>query len=248
MNLFNLHSIYILIFLASSVLVVAQDSVIPLYTYPPNDGTKSYFVKGGNGTNIFVDEKGDPKKNTILFSSGHLTSRISWDPQWFDPELYKKFHLVRYDYRGIGRSGKPNYPNSHSLDLFSDDLSAVINELHSNYNFKKKKIILIGWSIGTPVSINFMKRYPNVVIDGLISVCGIVNNSNIIDDTVAPYLPDIIDPKENFPKVVLGLDVFVSHISFKPFSDELRSFFLGNAVVTPLEYRRAVLGKYRISS
>src|SRR5437868_7359443 len=125
MNIFKFNSIYVFIFLAASALTVAQ---VPLFPFPPNDGTKSYNVTGENGVNIFVEEKGDPKKTTILFSSGFLTSRVSWDPQWYDPELFNNFHLVRYDYRGIGNSDKPTTQGSYSVDLYGADLSAVITK------------------------------------------------------------------------------------------------------------------------
>ncbi|CAG8522058.1 9305_t:CDS:2 [Funneliformis mosseae] len=76
---------------------------VPLYTFPVDDGTKSYHVKGGS------DDK--------------LGS------QWIDPKLYQKFHLVRYDYRGMGNSDNPNYP----LDLNAYDLFAVVTKLLKLY-------------------------------------------------------------------------------------------------------------------
>src|ERR1043166_3949382 len=135
MNLYKFFSYCIFILLTASAVAVAQ---VPLFPYPPDDGSKSYYVTGENGVNIFVEEKGDPEKTTILFSSGFLTSRISWDPQWFDPELYKNFHLVRYDYRGIGNSDKPTSEGSYSIELKAADLSAVIGKIEN------KKIVLVG--------------------------------------------------------------------------------------------------------
>src|SRR5688572_17192672 len=105
-------TIFIFAFLIVPAMTAAQ---VPLSAFPINDGTKSYYVTGGNGTNIFVQEKGEPSKTTIILSGGIFTSRTSWDPQWFDPELYNNFHLVRYDYRGIGDSDKPDY--GYTLDL-----------------------------------------------------------------------------------------------------------------------------------
>ena len=81
MNLFKFFSFYAFVLLTASAVTLAQ---VPIFPYPPDDGTKSYYVTGENGINIFVEEKGDPKKTTILLSTGFLTSRISWDPQWFD--------------------------------------------------------------------------------------------------------------------------------------------------------------------
>ncbi|RIA85595.1 Alpha/Beta hydrolase protein, partial [Glomus cerebriforme] len=259
MNLFKFFLGFIFTFLTISTVTVAQ---VPLYTFPMDDGTKSYYVTGGNGVNIFVDEKGDPTKTTIIFSSGFLTSRTSWDPQWFDSELYENFHLVRYDYRGMGNSDKPTVnshsvdlntdpstiymgnidTNPYSLDLKADDLFALISKLSSEYDFKEKKIVLVGWSIGIPVSLNFMKNYPDIKIDGLVSAAGLVNNTGReLDDKILSFFQTMIDPQKNFDEVISGLDAIYRTISFKPFSDELHSLFLGNSVMAPFEYRMSVI-------
>jgi pimeloyl-ACP methyl ester carboxylesterase len=234
MNSFKLLSFYTFILLTVSAVAIAQ---VPLFPYPPDDGSKSYHVTGENGVNIFVEEKGDPKKTTILFSSGFLTSRISWNPQWFDPELYKKFHLVRYDYRGIGNSDKPTSAGSYSLELHAADLFAVIDNLSSKYDFFKKKIVLVGWSIGTPISLTFMKTYPDIKIDGFVSVCGLVNSTCTDDPRVPPIFQDISDPQENYSKVVNAMERFYKLTTFKQVSDEILSIFVGVAVRAPYQYR-----------
>ncbi|RIA92583.1 Alpha/Beta hydrolase protein [Glomus cerebriforme] len=258
MNLFKLISTFIITIFSVSAVTVAQ---VPLYTYPADDGTKSYYVTGGNEVKIFVEEKGDPTKTTIIFSSGFTTSSKSWNPQWFDPEIYENFHIVRYDYRGIGNSDKPNtnmIPNSivlndekfnrylgdpnsnpYSYDLKATDLFAIINKLSSDYDFKNKKIVLVGWSIGTPISLNFMKNYPDIKIDGFISVAGFVNNTREISDKTFTLFQKIMDP-ENLNNIASGLDEFIKLFSFKPFSYELYSFFMGTSIMAPFEYRISV--------
>lgn len=263
MKLFKLFSGFIFAFFTVSAVTVAQ---VPLYTFPADDGSKSYYVTSENGVNIFVEEKGDPKNPTIVFSSGFLTSRISWDPQWFDPEICEKFHLVRYDYRGMGNSDKPNKDlyspdlnadlftrymsnidnsNSYSLDLHAADLFTLISKLSSEYDFKEKKIVLVGWSIGVPISLNFMKNYPDITIHGLMSITGLVNNTRKVDDKIAPFFQDMVDPQDNWFKVVSGIDRIFSLISYKPFSEELKLLFLGSAAMASLEYRLSAIGKHK---
>ncbi|RIA79357.1 hypothetical protein C1645_794490 [Glomus cerebriforme] len=160
MNLFKLFSGFIFAFLTISAVTVAQ---IPLYTVPIDDSTKSYYVTGGNGIKIFVDEK------------------TSWDPQWFDPELYENFHLVRYDFRG--------------------------------------------WMVnGYSCIFKFYENYPDIKIDGLVSVAE-------LNEKVVPYFLNIVNPQDNFGKVISGLDEIYRSTSFKPLSDELHAFFLGNSVM-----------------
>ncbi|PKY60728.1 hypothetical protein RhiirA4_550753 [Rhizophagus irregularis] len=115
MNLIKSILIFILACLNVSAVIAVK---VPFDVYPPNDGTKSYYVKGENGVKIFVDEKGDPTKTTILFSNAFLHSRTTWDPQWSD---------------------KPDNENSYSYDINGEDLSAVVRKISSK---KKKKIVL----------------------------------------------------------------------------------------------------------
>ncbi|RIA94339.1 Alpha/Beta hydrolase protein [Glomus cerebriforme] len=261
MNLFKSFLVFIFACLTISTVFAVTVAQVPLHTFPVDDGTKSYYVTGKDGVNIFVEEKGDPKKTTIIFSSGFLTSRTSWDQQWYDPKFKEKFHLIRYDYRGIGNSDKPHtkpHPFVINSDLFNtkhicysdnsdtspytfdsqaDDLFALINKLSSKYDFKKKKIVLVGWSMGTPITLNFMKNYPNIKIDGFVSVSGLVNNTNVFHGVIETLFQDMIDPQEKFSRVITGLDGFIRLFPFKPFSNELHSFFLGNAVMAPIEYR-----------
>ncbi|RIA81861.1 hypothetical protein C1645_789424 [Glomus cerebriforme] len=121
--------------------------------------------------------------------------------------------------------------NPYSLDLKSADLFSLINKLSSEYDFKEKKIVLVGWSTGTPVSLNFMKNYPDIKIDGLVSVAGFVNNTGReLNEKVVSYFLNIVNPQDNFGEVISGLDEIYR-------STSLHAFFLGNSVVAPYEYR-----------
>ncbi|CAB4426742.1 unnamed protein product [Rhizophagus irregularis] len=236
MNLIKSILIFILACLNVSAVIAVK---VPFDVHPPNDGTKSYYVKGENGVKIFVDEKGDPTKTTILFSSAYLNSRTTWDPQWFDPKLNKKFHLVRYDYRGLGRSDKPDNENSYSYDINGEDLSAVVRKISSK---KKKKIVLVGWSLGVPITLTFMKNHPDIKIDGFIAVCGPVNDTII--NLVDPPLSNII--QESYDKVFLGIDGELKLFPYKPFRDELHAFLLGNAFTSTSGYRKTVTKPYNL--
>ncbi|CAB5202151.1 unnamed protein product [Rhizophagus irregularis] len=70
-------------------VIIAQ---VPIYTFPIE--TVNYYVNGGNGIQIYVEEKGNTEKTTILFTSDYMSSRQSWHPLWYDAELGEKFHLI----------------------------------------------------------------------------------------------------------------------------------------------------------
>ncbi|CAB5380610.1 unnamed protein product [Rhizophagus irregularis] len=114
-------------------VIIAQ---VPIHTFPIE--TVNYYVSGGNGIQIYyVEEKGNPEKATILFTSGYMSSRQSWHPLWYDTELGEKFHLVRWDYRGTGRSDKPRDVKAYSLELSGQDLQAVITKIKIDKPNKK---------------------------------------------------------------------------------------------------------------
>lgn len=84
-----------------------------------------------------------------------------------------------------------------------------------------------------------MKTYPDMKIDAFVSVCGLINNTNPPDPdpSIAPILQDLVDPREIYSKVVNALDTIFKFTSFKPFSDQVQTLFLGIAVKAPLQYR-----------
>lgn len=95
-----------------------------------------------DGTPIFAEAAGDPSKPTIVFLHGLSSTGLAWDKVFSDPALLRDFHLVRYDMRGHGRSGKPFEPERYESARFAEDFKAVCD------GFGFTKPFLAGWSIG----------------------------------------------------------------------------------------------------
>ena len=208
--------------------IIAQ---VPINTFLTK--THNYYVTGGNGVQIYVEEKGDPEKTTILLTSGHFTAGFMWDPQWLDPHLYKRFHLVRWDYRGIGRSDKPKDADAYTLNLHANDLDAVVTKIKSKRS--NKKIILVGWSYGSITSLTFMKNHPDIKVNGFVSVAGLANfNFTFPKDIYAA----ITDPIDNFSTVIGGLSKSIKRYTFK-MSDQLHALLVGQAALVTPGYRKA---------
>lgn len=93
-------------------------------------------------TQIYAESAGDSTKPTIVFIHGLASSGTCWDNQFSDPALLRDFHLVRYDLRGHGRSGKPLDPKSYESIRFAEDFKAVCD------GFGCSKPFLAGWSLG----------------------------------------------------------------------------------------------------
>lgn len=95
----------------------------------------------------------------ILVHDGVLDSP-AWDGVW--PEFCKRFHAIRYDRRGYGRS-----PAATHGYYATDDLDAILRHL------TLKQVAIVGSSHGGEISINFTLDRPEVV-QKLVSVGAVV--------------------------------------------------------------------------
>jgi 3-oxoadipate enol-lactonase len=67
-----------------------------------------------NGSKIYYEEYGGPGINLVLLHDGLLHS-ITWDEVW--KPLCSKYHVIRYDRRGYGRSEAARAPYVPEEDL-----------------------------------------------------------------------------------------------------------------------------------
>ncbi|PKK64026.1 hypothetical protein RhiirC2_788070 [Rhizophagus irregularis] len=96
-------------------------------------------------------------------------------------------------------------------------------------NLIKILTIIIGWSMGTPTTMTFMKNNPDIKIDGFISVGGMIYLN---------FTKATIDPDYKFSTIAYGLNGFSNFRTFKPASDQFRAFKLGESIIVPPEYRK----------
>lgn len=120
---------------------------------------KSYYIKGGSGTKLFVNEGGNPYGVPILFVHSLSQSRMSWIKQLSSYSL-KKFRLIAFDLRGHGLSDKP-HDGYHEAENWAEDINSIISylELH--------KPLLVGWSYGGKVVCDYIKIYGEDNISGI---------------------------------------------------------------------------------
>ena len=105
------------------------------------DGTTLYYEEAGNGP-------------AMLFIHGMAGFAGVWSDQMarFSPA----FHCVAYDRRGHTRSPKGSVAQE-SVELHADDAAALIQAL------RLAPVILVGSSGGARISIDLLRRYPELV-------------------------------------------------------------------------------------
>jgi 3-oxoadipate enol-lactonase len=101
----------------------------------------------GDGT-LFYEAAGSGAP-VILIHGGNLDRRM-WDPQF--ELLRKRYHVVRYDARGYGRSSAAEAPFAAH-----DDLAALMRGLHID------RASIVGLSMGGRIAIDFALAHPGMV-------------------------------------------------------------------------------------
>jgi non-heme chloroperoxidase len=130
-----------------------------------NPKYKGRYIEGAGGTQLFVEENGDPTKPAILWLHGLCQSRLAWERQFENEELVSQYHMVRLDLRGHGLSDKPTDPAAYQDGkIWADDIQAVIGTLHLY------KPVLAGWSYAGHILCDYVRYCEQDNLGGLIFV------------------------------------------------------------------------------
>ncbi len=125
------------------------------------DGTPLYYETWGSGP--------------VLVLNGALL----WDPEaWraFIAQFSRRYRVVRWDYRGHGRSGDPqNALRPFELDLFIRDLEAVLNHLRVDHG------TMIGFGFGVQVALEAYRLIQDR-INALVLLAGSFESALRADD------------------------------------------------------------------
>ncbi|MBN6055847.1 SDR family oxidoreductase [Nonomuraea sp. RK-328] len=84
------------------------------------------WVESGD-VRLWLVEEGDPADPTVLLVHGYPDTHRVWDE--VAGLLRDRFHVVRYDVRGAGRSTEPADHADYTFDHLAGDLSAVLDAI-----------------------------------------------------------------------------------------------------------------------
>jgi non-heme chloroperoxidase len=143
-------------------------------------GVRFSQVQGGGGVPLNVVEKGDSSKPAILFIHGFRQSYIAWRTQ-FESRLAEDCHLVAFDLRGHGNSGSPWQADAYNTGRpWADDVDSVIKATGI------KAPLIVGWSFGGNVAMDFIRNYPSAHVAGLVlaaTTAGMIAQPKLSPDT-----------------------------------------------------------------
>ena len=106
------------------------------------------FADVENGK-IYYEECGSGAPTVVLIHDGIAHSAV-WDAVW--PAFCAKFHAIRYDRRGYGKS-----PEATTWYYETDDLATLLHHL------KVARAVIVGSSHGGELSIDFTLAHPDMV-------------------------------------------------------------------------------------
>lgn len=78
----------------------------------------------GDGWRLRVYEEGERSRPTVVLVHGFPDTAEVWDP--LVKELRGRFHVVRYDARGMGGSEGPREVEGYRIERLADDLGRVV--------------------------------------------------------------------------------------------------------------------------
>jgi NAD(P)-dependent dehydrogenase (short-subunit alcohol dehydrogenase family)/pimeloyl-ACP methyl ester carboxylesterase len=84
-------------------------------------------ITATDGVTLRVHESGPPDAPTVICVHGYPDDHTVWDG--VVAELALRYHVVSYDVRGAGESGKPRGRQAYRLDQLVRDLAAVIDSV-----------------------------------------------------------------------------------------------------------------------
>lgn len=127
-----------------------------------HSGAESGFTEGEDGTRIHysVVGQGEP---VLLCCDGIGCDGFAW--KYLVRDFAPRHRVVRWHYRGHGRSGMPKDRSRVGFDDISSDLRAVLKATGA------PRAVLLGHSMGVQVALEYHRRHPEHV-QGLVLICG----------------------------------------------------------------------------
>lgn len=115
-----------------------------------------------DNVDLAVYEAGNREGGSIVFIHGFSQSHLSWEKQFADPALLRQFHLVAFDLRGHGNSGKPLVPEAYrDSRRWADDVKSVIDAVCA------KPPCLVGWSYAGRVVNDYLGVYGDAALSSI---------------------------------------------------------------------------------
>lgn len=124
---------------------------------------ETHRLTSHDGTQITWFEAGNPAGPTMVLANGLGGNLHTWQP--VIDQFGDRFRIINWDYRGLFRSGFAAGSAAYSIPHHAEDLAVLLRAAHVT------DPILVGWSMGVQVILEFHRRYPTAAA-GFIALNG----------------------------------------------------------------------------
>jgi pimeloyl-ACP methyl ester carboxylesterase len=170
---------------------------------------------------VYYDLQGPQDGEVIVFVHGFSVPNYCWDPN-FEFLLKAGYRVLRYDLYGRGYSDRPTV--TYNADLFDNQLWELLTAL----NLLKKKIKLIGLSMGGLIAINFADRHSEVIEKvSLVDPAGFpIHKQEVMPLLKIPGLNKIIFKKAGIKRILERSPINLYQGIHNPKYEDYRAKFL----------------------
>lgn len=199
------------------------------------------FVPAGDGVPLAVAECGAEAAPAVLLVHGFGQSHLSFSEQ-FTPQACAQLHLVAFDLRGHGGSGKPWAPEAYGeRERWADDVRSVMLARQLD------RPLLVGWSFGGNVALHYIAAHGADSLRGLVLVGshggllapapsgGSIRRERLAQLSAAAMTPDI-------PGQIAAAEAFAGMLTAKPLPAALARQLLVANLMLPAYARAAMRG------
>ncbi|GEN12406.1 Pimeloyl-ACP methyl ester carboxylesterase [Myxococcus fulvus] len=151
------------------------------------------YLRVPDGADLYYQVTGDGEPGVVL-CDGLGCDGFAW--KYLAPYLSRRHRVLRWHYRGHGRSGIPEDRERIGMLYTCDDLQRVMDAAGM------ERAVLFGHSMGVQVALEFHRRYASRVA-GLVLLCGSYGNplDTFHDSNVLKKLfPSLRRVVERFPE------------------------------------------------
>jgi non-heme chloroperoxidase len=197
------------------------------------------LIRSPDGVPICIFETGNPAGPPLVFVHGFSQSYAVFKLQ-FQSDLARDFRLLAYDLRGHGCSGKPWDAKYYTSKRIAGDMAAVLSE------FKLQRPLLVGWSYGGYVVMDYVRHYGDQRIAGAMLVG---SNAGL---PPPPTDPAVIERARSMrannrnasPDIAAGMQgghVFVGLMTVRPAPPDIAEIMFATNQMLPAYVRRAMV-------
>lgn len=168
--------------------------------------SRAMFATGRDGTRIYVRSRAGPAARepgrpvvTAILTDGIACDGFIWKYLWDD--LARMVDVAHWNYRGHGRSGKPEDPTAIELVDHARDLDAVRRAIGDG------PVVIFGHSMGCQVALEAYRLRPEGIL-GLVLICGSpgrITHSFKGTNVLAQLLPRVIERVDAHPEIVRAI-------------------------------------------